>query len=184
MQHSRWIRSRPQGGSLLRTRPADMDLLRHLAYTLAGCGRHADALQHAARACELRPDDPRTWSDHGCIHAMLGDLGGAVLRYNQAVDVDREFAVGWHNLGVALSRLGQAREACRAYRIALILDEQCAETWFALGKLLVDVGFPERAMVMFERAERLAARPGLSFTIPAAPRTSGDRPCDLPPPEY
>jgi len=171
------------GAQLLRSRASDMDLLRHLAFTLAACGRHGDADQHAARACELRPDDPRTWSDHGCIHALSGDVRGAVTRYRAAIDVDRDFAVGWHNLGVALARLGQAREACRAYRNALILDERCAETWFALGKLLLDVGLPERALSTFERAERLAARPGLSITIAADFRTSGDCPCASPPPE-
>lgn len=183
MPHTRFMQSRPQGELLLRSRPADMDLLRHLAFTLARCGRRADAHQHAARACELRPDDPRTWSDHGCIHAILGDLRGAVSRYNAALDVDRDFAVGWHNLGVALARLGQTREACRAYRNALILDDSCAATWFALGKLLIDVGLPERALSTFERAERLAACSGLSFTIPADLRDSGDCPCVLPPPE-
>jgi len=160
-----------------------MDLLRRLAFTLAGCGRRTDAHRHAARACELQPDDPRTWSDHGCIHAIFGDLHGAVSRYAVALDVDQCFAVGWHNLGVALARLGQSREACRAYRNALGLDGGCAETWFALGKLLVDVGLPERALSKFERAERLAAGSALSFTIPADLRTSGDCPCVLPPPE-
>jgi Flp pilus assembly protein TadD len=154
-------------GVLLRSRTADMDLLRRLAFTLAGCGRRTDALEHAARACELRPHDPRTWSDHGCILASFGDLCGAITRYRAAIDVDGSFATGWHNLGVALARLGKSRDACRAYRNALVLDEHCAETWLALGRLLVDVGLPERALATFERAERLAARPALSITIPA-----------------
>lgn len=183
MTHPQSSTARPHTELLLRSRAADMDLLRHLAFTFAGCGRRADAHRHAARACELRPDDPRTWSDLGCIHAIFGDLRGAVSRYDAALDVDRDFAVGWHNRGVALARLGQTREACRAYRNALILDERCAATWFALGKLLSDVGLSERALSTFERAERLAACSGLSFTIPAALRTSGDRPCVLLPPE-
>ena len=155
------------GELLLRSRPADMDLLRRLAFTLAGCGRGADALRHAARACELQPHDPRTWSDHGCVLALFGELRAAAIRFRAAIDVDGKFAVGWHNLGVALARLGQSRDACRAYRNALAFDEDCAQTWFALGKLLADVGLPERAMTIFDRAERLAARTPLSFTIPA-----------------
>jgi Flp pilus assembly protein TadD len=155
------------GELLLRSRLADMDLLRRLAFTLADCGRRADALRHAARACELRPHDPRTWSDRGCIHALFGDLRTAVIRFRSAIGQDERFAIGWHNLGVVLARLGRSRDACHAYRNALILDEDCAQTWFALGKLLADVGLPERAVTIFDRAERLAARPGLSFTIPA-----------------
>jgi len=175
--------SGPGGELLLRSRAADLDLLRQLAFTFAGCGREADAHLHAARACELRPHDPRTWSDHGCIHALFGDLRGALSRYQAAIDVDREFAAGWHNLGVAFARLGRSRDACRAYRNALALDEHCAETWFALGKLLADAGLSERALSTFERAERLAARHALSITIPASPRNSGVRSCVLPPPE-
>ena len=55
--------------SLLRS--PRMDLLRHLAFTLAGAGRHAEAAWHAARACELKPYDPRTWSDRGCVHCAM-----------------------------------------------------------------------------------------------------------------
>jgi hypothetical protein len=33
-----------------------MDLLRHLAFTLAGAGRHAEAAWHAARAEELNSE--------------------------------------------------------------------------------------------------------------------------------
>jgi Flp pilus assembly protein TadD len=168
---------------LLRSRSVDMDLLRHLAFTLARCGRRVDALRHATRACELRPDDPCTWSDQGCIHALFGDLPAAVSRFTASIDVDLDFAVGWHNLGVALARLGDSRAAVRAYRNALMLDERCAPTWFALGELLADVGLTERALQLFERAERLAAPHAHSFTIHAALRTHGDFPCALPPPD-
>ena len=140
---------------LLRSRPADMDLLRHLAFTLANCGRRNDALHHAARACELKPHDPRTWSDHGCIHAIFGDLRGAVVRYSAAIDIDRDFAVGWHNLGVALARLGDPRGAFTALRNAHLLDAARAETCHALGELLAATGLLEAALTNFARAEEL-----------------------------
>ena len=183
MEHTTSSPRRARAERLLRSRPADMDLLRHLAFTFAGCGRYAEAHAHAAKACELRPDDPRTWSDHGCIHALLGDLRGAVSRYRAAIDVDPDFAVGWHNLGVAQACLGLSRQACHAFRTALALDERCAETWLALGALLTEVGLLERALATFDRAERLGARAGLSITIPTTPQNSGDRPCVLSPPE-
>lgn len=88
----------------------------------------------------------------------------------------------WHELGCVLARLGLLRDACRAFRNALLLDDGRADTWLALGKLLVDVGLPERALATFDRAERLGARPTLSFTIQAVPRHAGDCPCVLPPP--
>lgn len=139
----------------LRSRPSDMDLLRHLAFALAQCGRHDEAARHAARACELKPDDPRAWSDQGCIAALRGDVRGSVIRYSTAIDIDRDFAVGWHNLGVSLAVLGDPRGAFRALRNAHLLDQRRADTCRALGELLVSTGLTEAALASFARAEEL-----------------------------
>jgi Flp pilus assembly protein TadD len=141
----------------LRSRPADLDLLRHLAFTLARAGRGAEATSHAARACELEPWDPRTWSDRGCVHAMLGDLRPALLNYQTAIGIDRDFAVAWHNLGVTLARIGDARAAVRALRNAFLLEGR-PDTCFALGRLLADTGLVDAALASFARAEELTNR--------------------------
>jgi Flp pilus assembly protein TadD len=146
------------GLEVQRSRPGEMDLLRHLAFVLAGNGKRAAALEHAARACELAPRDPRTWSDRGCVHALLGDLREAVVQYSRAIEVDGDFAVGWHNLGVTLARLGDARGAFRALRNAQLLDERRACTCVAIGNLLVDTGLFDAALASFERAEQLGRR--------------------------
>jgi Flp pilus assembly protein TadD len=143
--------------ALLRSRPAELDLLRHLAFTLAGAGRHAEATWHAARACELKPRDPRTWSDRGCVHAMLGDLPAASTSYQTAIEIDRDFAVAWHNLGVTLVRLGDTRGAVRALRNAFLLEGR-PDTCFALGRLLADTGLVDAALASFARAEELTSR--------------------------
>ncbi len=143
--------------TLLRSRPADMDLLRHLAFTLAGAGRHAEAAWHAARACELKPRDPRAWSDRGCVHVMLGDLRAALHHYWTAIEVERDFAVAWHNLGVTLARLGDSRGAVRALRNAFLLEGR-PDTCLALGRLLADSGLVDAALASFARAEELTPR--------------------------
>jgi Flp pilus assembly protein TadD len=139
-----------------RSRAADMDLLRHLAFVLAGNGKRAAALEHAARACELSPRDPRTWSDRGCVQAMLGELREAAVSYTHALELDRDFTVGWHNLGVTLARLGHTRAAFCALRNAQLLDGRRACTCIALGRLLADTGLLDAALVSFARAEQLA----------------------------
>jgi Flp pilus assembly protein TadD len=138
-----------------RSRPAEMDLLRHLAFVLAGNGKRSAALEHAARACELSPRDPRTWSDRGCVYAMLGEWREAVVQYSRSLEVDADFVVGWHNLGLTLARLGDPRGAFRALRNAQLLDERRAGTCLALGKLLVDTGLFDAALASFARAEQL-----------------------------
>ena len=133
-----------------------MDLLRHLAFTLAGAGRHAEAAWHAARACELKPYDPRTWSDRGCVHHMLGDLRVAMIHYWTAIEVERDFAVAWHNLGVTLVRMGDTRGAVRALRNAFLLEGR-PDTCLALGRLLADSGLVDAALASFARAEELTS---------------------------
>jgi superkiller protein 3 len=139
---------------LLRSRPADLDLLRHLAFALAGAGRYAEATWHAARACELNPYDPRAWSDRGCVHAILGDLRVALLHWWTAIEVERDFAVAWHNLGVTLARVGDKRGAMRALRNAFLLEGR-PDTCLALGRVLADTGLVDAALASFARAEEL-----------------------------
>jgi Flp pilus assembly protein TadD len=138
----------------LRSRPADMDLLRHLAFVLAADGQRAAALAHAERACELAPHDARTWSDRGCILDLLGDCRGAVAQFSAALDVEGDFAVGWHNLGVGLARLGETSAAWRALRNAFLLAGR-AETCLALGHVLAKIGLVDAAIENFARAEAL-----------------------------
>jgi Flp pilus assembly protein TadD len=138
----------------LRSRPADMDLLRHLAFVLAADGQRDAALAHAERACELAPHDARAWSDRGCIHGLLGEWREAVAQFSAALDVERDFAVGWHNFGVGLARLGEMRAAWRALRNAFLLAGR-AETCLALGHVLAETGRVEAAIDNFTRAETL-----------------------------
>jgi Flp pilus assembly protein TadD len=146
----------------LRSRPADMDLLRHLAFVLAADGQRDAALAHATRACDLAPHDARTWSDRGCVHDLLGDGREAVAQFSAALDVERDFAVGWHNLGVGLARLGETRAALRALRNAFLLAGR-AETCLALGHVLAGAGLVEAAIENFARAEAL----GCAVTAPS-----------------
>src|SRR5262249_28031410 len=118
-------------------------------------GRHAEAAWHVARACEIRPWDPRTWSDRGCVHALSGDTRAALTHYSTAIELDGDFAVAWHNRGVILARIGDTRAAVRALRNAFLLEGR-AETCLALGRLLADTGLVDAALENFVRAEQLA----------------------------
>jgi Flp pilus assembly protein TadD len=138
-----------------RTHDSQMNLLRHLAFVLADNGERAAALENAERACELSPRDPGAWSDRGCVHAMLGELRQAVVSYARALEIDCDFTVGWHNLGVTLARLGYARAAFRALRHAQMLDGKRARTCLEMGKLLADAGLLDAALANFARAEQL-----------------------------
>ena len=147
---------RTMGLEVERSRHSEMNLLRHLAFVLADNGKCSAALENAARACDLSPRDPRAWSDRGCVHAMAGELREAVASYTRALEIDCDFTVGWHNLGVTLARLGYARAAVRALRTAQMRDGKRARTCLEMGLLLADAGLLDAARASFARAEPLA----------------------------
>ncbi len=142
--------------ALMRSRAMDRDLLRHLSFVLADDGQREIALEYASRACELAPHDARAWSDRGCVQAAFGDWRQAVEQFSNAVARDHDFAIGWHNLGVALARLGDARGALRALRNAFLLAD-LPETCLALGHVLAGTGLVDAALDSFARAEALGS---------------------------
>ena len=51
-----------------------------------------------------------------------GDVDGAIARYEDAVAADADYAVAYHNLGVAYKRAGRVDDAVRAMRRAMRLE--------------------------------------------------------------
>jgi Flp pilus assembly protein TadD len=74
--------------------PEDADTHRHLARLQAAQGVLPLALRSARRACELAPDDPRSWSGLGRVYAMEGKLKDAVQCFCEAIRVDARFTDG------------------------------------------------------------------------------------------
>ncbi len=60
-----------------------------------------------------------------------GDLDGAIARYEAAIASDREYAIAYLNLGVALKKAGRLAEAVRALRQAQRLEHaaNAASSW-------------------------------------------------------
>jgi len=133
----------------------DADAHRHLGQLRALSAEHLPALRSAMRACELAPDDPRSWSDLGRAHALAGELHHAARCFVEAVDIDERCADGWHNLGNALKKLGQREPAFAALKQALLLDPRRPQTYVVLGNLLIETDQLEDALECFERAARL-----------------------------
>jgi tetratricopeptide (TPR) repeat protein len=106
----------------------------------------------ARRACELKPDDPRCWSDFGRVYAMFGEYSAAKQYFERSIEVDARYVDGWHNLGTALKKLGNAEGAFAAFKEALKLDPTHADTYLNLGNLLIEAGQLDDAVECFERA--------------------------------
>lgn len=134
--------------------PDDVGAHRYLAELHTVCGEAPLALRHAYRACELQPEDSRSWSALGRVQAQFGKLTEAVRSFTRALEIEPDYADGWHNLGVALKKLPARQDAFAALKKALLLDPTRAETYLMLGNLLIEAGQFEDAVECFERAAR------------------------------
>ncbi|MCC6302564.1 MAG: sulfotransferase [Gammaproteobacteria bacterium] len=132
--------------------PGDAVAHRHLALLQAAGDERGYALASGQRACELAPDDPRSWSDLGRVYALLGEMENAARCFAESVEIDARFADGWHNLGTAMKQLGRREAAFTALKNALLIDPARAETYLNLSTLLIDAGQFEDALECLERA--------------------------------
>lgn len=138
----------------LAEHPDDAEAHRHLAQLLAAGGAFDAAHRSARRACELAPDDPRSWSDYGRVHVLEGRLDEATRCFVEAIRIDARCADAWHNLGTARKAQRDRDGAFKALKQALQIDPARADTWLNLGNLLIDAGQFEDAVECFERAAR------------------------------
>ena len=63
----------------------------------------------------------------------VGDLESAVKKYQQCVDLDKNFFDGWHALGMALMKLGRFDEAIEAGKKAVELKPNDQIGWTSLS---------------------------------------------------
>ena len=69
-----------------------------------------------------------------------GEIGEAVQRYRQCVDLDPQFFEGWHALGMALLKTGNVKEAIGAGLMATTLHPNDLLAWTALSQMYVKNG--------------------------------------------
>lgn len=103
--------------------------------------RHAAALDAAARAAELRPDDPSAQQTHAAALALDGRYEESAAAARRAVERAEAAgrpalaASGYYSLGLALLELGRTDEAREAFRATLRADPAYGEAAEALAGL-------------------------------------------------
>jgi len=116
-----------------------------------------------------RPDFPDLHNKLGLCRAMLGDLDGALLAFDQAIELAPTYAEALVNRGIVLNDLGRHDEARAALEEAARLDDRdgtipsdagnrIANLHGDLGDLYLNAGMPKRAVEEYGRA--LEVRPG------------------------
>jgi glycosyltransferase involved in cell wall biosynthesis len=88
----------------------------------------------------------------GNLLKARGELLGAVLAYQAAVDIDPTFAMGYCHLGMALKASNRWMEAITAYRRAINLNPNYAEAYQNIGVVFLKVGEIEDCKTALQRA--------------------------------
>lgn len=130
----------------------DTAAFRHLGTVYALLGNRAKALDAAARATELAPENPHTWNDRGRVYALFEDFSEAIDAFHKSVALDPLQADAWHNLGLAHKKSGKAQLAFDAFKRALKVDVARSDSYLHLGELLLTAGQRSDALGCFERA--------------------------------
>ena len=83
---------------------------------------------------------PEEIFDDASGDVAIGDLDGAVAKYQRCVQLDPAFFDGWHALGMALMKLGRFEEAIEAGKRAVELQPNDQIGWTSLSLFYNRVG--------------------------------------------
>lgn len=123
-----------------------------------GQGRTAEALADFNRAARDRPDLSQPWLGLGMTLERVGNMGGAVTAYREALARNGEDAVALNNLAWLLALgAGDPSEALALARRAAALLPDDPSVLTTLGESLRRTGQPTEAEAALDRA--IAAQP-------------------------
>lgn|SRR3989339_599302 len=96
--------------------------------------RYDDALENFRRALELKPESAEYHNLLGDTYDELGQFDEAEKYLRSAIKMDKNYALGHHDLGVFLSRRrGLKEEALAAFDQALKIDPDMLESYYGIA---------------------------------------------------
>jgi CHAT domain-containing protein/Flp pilus assembly protein TadD len=92
------------------------------------------------------------WFYQGLQQAKTGDLSGAIISYDQALQINPNMYEFWFNRGLTLFHLGHFEEAIASYDNALLIKQDFHKAWYNRGGILGELGNFEEAIASFDVA--------------------------------
>ena len=129
-------------------------LLLALTLVLGGCGGLSEAEKHYIDGVGLYEE---------------GRLEEAIAEYDQAIELDPQYALAYTNRGNAYAGLGQLQRAIQDFDEAIRLDPQDAGAYSNRGGAYVDLGQPQRAIEDLDEAIQLDPNLDLFVKTPRQP---------------
>jgi len=105
-------------------------------------GSRAENLEKAEdefiKATKRSPRSKIARLDLGLTYAAQGRYQEAIEQYNEAIEIDDEYAKAFNNRGAAYEKLGNYDQAKADYKMAAKLDEDLASAQYNAGRIALD----------------------------------------------
>ncbi len=115
-------------------------------------------------ALAVRSKNVPAWLNQGIELAEKGDRKGATECFNEAIKLDPQSPLPFHNLGVVRSKMGDLKGATECFNEAIRLDPTLAVAFVELGNVRSLTRDWDGAMACFEEAIRLDPKFAPAFT--------------------
>ena len=93
----------------------------------------------------LHPTSPIIWNMFGLGHLQAGNVAGAKMAFEEAIELDRHFAPAYFNHGNACRELGQLNIALNSFKAAVNCETKNFSYLTNLGNILCDMGLLSEA---------------------------------------
>lgn len=99
----------------LAENPNDASCMSDKAVTLFHLNKKVESLALLDQAQKLEPTNPYRYSSRAFVKDAMGDLQGAILDYQKAIELDPEDMVAHNNLGLIEEKLGYKEAAKKKF---------------------------------------------------------------------
>jgi hypothetical protein len=138
--------------SALQQFPGNVLLLNGLGLVLLDAGSGTEACEVFSTAIQHAPQTGVLHFNFGNALRMTGDIGGALVHYEQARVLGLERTEVYNNVGISLQSSDRWEEARSAFVEALRRDPQYLPALVNLGHTLIELGRPEEAVPVLRAA--------------------------------
>ena len=120
--------------------------------SLFSAGETQMALDSANNLIEDFPNEELLFNICGACYANLGDHNTAIKNFEQAINIQPDYAKAHFNLGGTFQDIGQLNSSVKSYEKAIILEPNYAEAHNNLGNVLKELGQLNSAIGCYEKA--------------------------------
>lgn len=117
---------------------------------LCSQGKFDQAFATASKAFNSYQKVAAYWNQVANCHLTQGSTRKALLFYNKALEVSKNYVPALNNIGVLYSRTGQDQKALIAFEKASSYGKFAKTPRYNLGKLYLTYGLTDKALAIFE----------------------------------